>query len=83
MLAALRHTYGPIQERNLSSVTSVTILALTQVILKYTSALTLENNPTRAINAVSQAKHLATFSSTWRESTEINLMFEKNNKNMF
>ena len=77
MLTALRDTFGPIQEWNLSSVTSATFLALCLVVWKYTGALTPEKNPTLAINVVSQASQLATFSSTWQGSTESNQMLEK------
>ena len=44
---------------------------------RHTSALTLENNPTSAINAVTQAKHLVIFRATWQGSTESNQMFKK------
>ena len=64
VIPALMNTYGPIQERNLSSVTSATILALCLVSSKYTSTLTPENTPKLAINAVSKAKHPHTFRST-------------------
>ena len=80
-LVTSRHTCRPIQEWNLSNVTSATILLPSLVIWKYTSALTLVNNPTLAINAVSQASHLVTFRSIWWGSTESNQTFEKKTRN--
>ena len=63
-------------EKSLSSVTSATILVLRETIWLDTSVLTLEKNPTPAINVVSQAKILVTFRSTWRGRTESNQMLE-------
>ena len=79
ILPALRHTFGPIQEWNHSSVTSATILALILLIWNDTSALTPEKSPTTAINAVSQASNLVTFRGTCWRSTERNQMCEKKN----
>ena len=65
-----------IQEKNVSSVTNVVILALEILIWKYTTASIPEKNPSSMGSAISLVDHPLTFNGTWTENTMNSQMWE-------